>query len=205
MRTITIKLEGFGGELNVGKLDVETAGHLKEKADGDYANIVKDENEMAEFDLPTYSQINDLLSLNNITTNDCEVLISDEEGNLIFKGDLGDLETDYCGDYNQESIIAVSGNPDEHDFATEIVDTPILYSFSSGKGTYFTAEINLADDEAFELEQVAVVVNEVKINTDDDTIFGYDFITEVRYKDEVLENISSDTLPYNFIADIVEP
>ena len=205
MNIVKIKLEGFGGELNIGKIDSTSAKSLMKKAEGNYGKIVRNDDEMSELGLPIYSQINDILSLNCITKSDCLISITDDQGNSIFNGDYGDLDTDYCGDYNQENIIAVSKNPDEHDFATVVIDEPVLYSFSAEKGIFFVANIELPVEEKFDLNQLALVTNEVKINTDDDTVFGYDFIIEVRYQDNLLNNLASDTEPVNFNAEIVEP
>ena len=204
MKKYTVKLEGFGGELNVGKLDPESAKNLKKKAKGNYDVFVRDENQMANLGLNTYSQISNVISLNNITTN-CKITILDNKNNTIFDGEYSDLETDYYGDYNQESIIAVSENQEDHEFATLIIDTPILYSFSGEEGIFFNSTIEIPSGEDFELNELALVINEVKINTDKSTVFGYDFITEVRYKDNLFENLKTETTPLSFEAKLIEP
>ncbi len=205
MAKITITIEGLGGELNVGRISKNAYKSLKEITANNYKEFFKNDEQMASIGLAPYSQINDVLGLKAVTLAGCNICIIDEKNSVIFSGEYNNLETDYCGDFNEEHIIAVSENSEEHEFATEIIDQPILYTYSIEKGLFFKADITLSEGEVFDLNEVALCISEVKINTDDDTLFSQDFIFEVRYKEELLSNQHTDSTPLGMDANIVAP
>jgi len=204
---VIITLSGWGGEVIIGHIDVGAAQKLEELAeDSSFEKIFKNDDALADIDLPPYNQIDDLLHLHAVSTSDCSIKVTDSSGkNIIFESGYHDLTTDYQGDNNEEVFFEVS---DEEEFTYEDHFTKsgrLVYSFSGEKGVFFKSEISLADGEEFDSAHLALIIKEIVINTADATVFSGDFISEVRYKDVVLKNHGGDTKGISFEASIVQP
>jgi hypothetical protein len=57
MQKIKITLDGFGGELNIRKIDSKVAKVLNKKADGDYVQIIRSDEKMAELGLRSRTKL----------------------------------------------------------------------------------------------------------------------------------------------------
>lgn len=204
MNLINLSLEGIGGEIIIGELSKKQARIINELLLEDLDNpekILKNKKLFADNNLPDYTKFDNILHLKSITTS-CRVKISNKIGEMM-NVNYYDLESDYSGFYNNEYIIASSLKPEEHKFSTQIFKDPLLYTYSQSKGEFFKTQIRLADSEKFDPKQLSLVVTEVKIINDFGSIFSQDFISEIRYKDQILKGEEGKLKPVEFKGELI--
>lgn len=179
-RTYKVRLWGYGGEVVLGEIAKKAWDYFREhKIDvSDYATDSEfgEELNVPEDCQPFYpGQWHDCDNLYHgwgVSKNAGTLQIEDENGDVIYERQLEDLDgCDVNLSCNEEAWIEMKG-PGSH----------VFYNYSSEKGTFFEADLELK--MPFDPEKLC-------INYDD--VEGEDLVTSVEYDGETLDNWGGDT------------
>jgi hypothetical protein len=174
--TFTISINGYGGEVVLGKITKEAYEYWSKRDDDDEAlnshlfwdpYEEEDGNEITDDEDPRFLgqwwEIDDIEHTNGANVNECTVFVEDENGNEIYESDEIKLEnTTYSDPEDQEAGYYFKG-------------------WSAEKGNFFHAEI---ETDVFDHNKLKFFATDI----DGDTI-----IDHVEYDGEHLDNEGGDT------------
>lgn len=173
INTLGIRIGGYGGEYTIGTLTPEQANYWREKDDDELFRHITDRKEFdsdSEHYIGLWHDVDNIIhifgcnSIYNIT-----ITINDEVVSRINNDDLSQIET-----LQIESI-------DEDDLKSE---TPYLICKTTEKGTFLYCNIELDEDEIFDISKVTLLTKE---------IFGDKYIVGARYDDLDMVDYGGDT------------
>ena len=176
MATFTISINGYGGEVVLGKITKEAYEYWSTREDDDEAlnshlfwdpYEEEDGNDVTDDEDPRFLgqwwEIDDIEHTNGANVNECTVYVEDENGNEIYETDEINLEnTTYSDPDDQEPGYYFKG-------------------WSAEKGNFFHAEF---EADSFDYNKLKFFATDI----DGDTI-----IDHVEYDGEQLDNEGGDT------------
>lgn len=173
MRTIRIKIYGYGGEL--------TAGTLSDDA---YMDMLDYDSENGIQSLEWY-EMDDLVHAYGVHPDGAVIEVIDvDTDEVIYEGELGEL----------------NGDPfDLDELYFEPTEDNIIVCLNSEKGLFFDGTIELGDDDEFDIENIKLTLKDILIEDEgQDLSVGHEIVNEVTYNGEEIDNMGGETRGKSF-------
>ena len=180
-----IELRGRGEERGINKITKtqyeywnENSEELYEALNGDYDYDGKNVPKKARFEYEYYNEYCDEGYWFGADSY-CYIVITDNDGNEIISQELGEFIETVHGDEQYEAMVEVEEFYMEYDLKPGYY----VYWAQGGKGTYFESEVEVPDNDIFDLKKLTFETVDFEGNT---------HIKTVKYNDESLENYGGD-------------
>lgn len=168
MKKINIRMYGYGGEVTAGTL-----------SDQEYMEVLDYDSEHGVQDLEWY-EFDDLVHAYGVSPDSATIVVEDvESGEVLYEGELGELNDD----------------PFEVDeLYFEPTDENMILCFNSEKGEFFNGDIELSDDEEFDINNIKLHLSDILIEDENqDLSISYEIINMVTYNEEEVDNMGGET------------
>lgn len=175
----TVRISGYGSELTIGAVTEEEKAILS-NPDKELIDIVNEDLEEVSF----WAEIDDQFHCFG-ATSPYTITIEDENGNELYE-----LTEENIYDYDTDDFELV-----ESEFPEIDVTQDLLICYSSEKGSFFEADIDI--DGEFDITKLKIVISDVEV-----AAFFYfgEIISNVLYDGEELDNYGGDTTGKSFDA-----
>lgn len=171
--TLGIRIGGYGGEYTIGTLTQEQANYWREKDDDELYQHITDREEFdgdSEHYIGLWHDVDNVIHVFGCNSNyNITITINDKIVSQINTEDLSDFDTILL-EYIDEDILEA--------------DIPYLICNTTEKGTFIYCNIELEEDEVFDISKVTLLTKE---------IFGDKYIVGARYDDVDMEDYGGDT------------
>ena len=177
-RTYKIQLWGYGGEYVMGTVEREIYNYFRQHRlsvpdyawGGDEFDSVPED--MRPFEPGSYYDCDDIGHVNGVDRNSGTMQVLDENGTVVYERDLSSLNGCDVQLSTFEEVWVDSQQP----------GTVVFFGYTSDKGTFFEADIELT--EPFDPEKLLLNISDFDSN---------EIVVGVEYDDEELENYGGDT------------
>lgn len=178
--TYKIRLYGYGGELVMGQIDKKVWDYFREhridvgdfSCDSDYGESLNVPEDCRPFYPGEWNECDSMYHGWGVSRNAGTLEIEDDKGEIVYTRELNDIDgCDVQLNCVEEAFIEMKGR-----------GSCVFYNYSSEKGTFFEANLEL--NMPFDPEKLCINYDEVD---------GDELVTGVSYNDEELDNWGGDT------------